>query len=412
MKKKKLKKNNKNLNPHFFNNRTIEQLNSVLLFIFILLLPTQLGKHFFLPFSYLSGIRVDYLAPTVYVTDIIVFLLSILNLELIFNFFRQKKILILLFLLLFSLLLSKSPIISLYRYIKIVELLIVFVIFKKNSLPIKKILLAFLLGACFEFLLAMLQFNFKHSIQGIFYFFGERFFSLSTPGIAKASYYGVEILRPYATFSHPNSLAGFYLLLYFFTITNKKIRPFVLIRNSLLLFSSLLIFLSFSKLAIFTFLLLNLVFLWNSSIKKNCLLCFFSRLIILIVLSLIFFQAKADPLSLQKRYELNKNALSIIEKYPFTGVGIGSYLVIQNKIPTEFPDLLNQPVHNVFLLILVETGFIIGALIFFLFVKDLRRFIKNYAYIFLVILITGFFDHYWLTLEQNFLLLGVVFGLL
>ena len=42
---------------------------------FAFLLPSQLGKHYFFSFSYLSGIRVDYLAPTLYMTDIIAIIL-------------------------------------------------------------------------------------------------------------------------------------------------------------------------------------------------------------------------------------------------------------------------------------------------------------------------------------------------
>jgi len=51
----------------------------------IFFLPTQLGTFFFIPESYISGIRIDYLAPTVYFTDliivsaIIIFLISIIR---------------------------------------------------------------------------------------------------------------------------------------------------------------------------------------------------------------------------------------------------------------------------------------------------------------------------------------------
>src|SRR3989338_7471317 len=98
----------------------------ILLFLFILFLPTQLGKHFFFDFSYLSGIRVDYLAPTVYLIDIIVFLLAIVNLKIVINFFRNKKILISSLLLLINVLFSRLPIISFYWFIKIIEFLIIF----------------------------------------------------------------------------------------------------------------------------------------------------------------------------------------------------------------------------------------------------------------------------------------------
>src|SRR3972149_3010131 len=72
--RKKMKKTKKIPN----NNLYFKSINKILFFFLILLLPTQLGKHFFIPLSYLSGVRVDYLAPTVYLTDLIVVPLAIL----------------------------------------------------------------------------------------------------------------------------------------------------------------------------------------------------------------------------------------------------------------------------------------------------------------------------------------------
>jgi len=57
-------------------------LKRVVFFLFylcLLLLPTQLGRHFFFDFSLISGIRSDYLAPTVYLTDIVIVLMIILE---------------------------------------------------------------------------------------------------------------------------------------------------------------------------------------------------------------------------------------------------------------------------------------------------------------------------------------------
>src|SRR6266704_5882454 len=41
----------------------------------ILLLPTQFGKHFWPDFTIVSGIRIDYLSPITYVTDLLITLL-------------------------------------------------------------------------------------------------------------------------------------------------------------------------------------------------------------------------------------------------------------------------------------------------------------------------------------------------
>ena len=45
-------------------------LRKILLFGFLLLIPTQLGKLFWPDWSYVLGIRVDYLSPTLYLVDL------------------------------------------------------------------------------------------------------------------------------------------------------------------------------------------------------------------------------------------------------------------------------------------------------------------------------------------------------
>ncbi|PIU37363.1 hypothetical protein COT02_01250, partial [Candidatus Roizmanbacteria bacterium CG07_land_8_20_14_0_80_34_15] len=233
-------------------------INKILFFLFLLLIPTQFGKHFFLAFSYLSGVRVDYLAPTIYLTDIIIFLLAIANSKIVFKFFKNKKILISLFFLLINILFSRLPIISFYWFLKTIELLIIFFLAKKilTTLKEKYILIALFISSLFQLFISLTQLINKHSVQGIFYYFGERLLTLSTPGVAKASIQGAEFLRPYGTFSHPNSLAGFFLLLYFFVLTYKKFNRYLAIKYLLLFISSILVFVSFSKIAIACYLIL------------------------------------------------------------------------------------------------------------------------------------------------------------
>jgi hypothetical protein len=390
-------------------------ISKVLFFLFLLFLPTQFGKHFFFDFSYLFGVRVDYLAPAVYLTDIIVFFLAVVNFKIVFKFLKNKKILISLFLLLINVLFSKLLIISFYWFIKIIEFLIVFSLAKKMLATLKKksILITFLISGSFELLLSLIQLINKHSVQGIFYYFGERLLSLSTPGVAKASIRGIEFLRPYGTFSHPNSLAGFFLLLYFFVLIYKKFNRDLILKYLFLFISSILIFISFSKVAIISYLILNtLYFILNTKIR--CQICKFARLAVIFIISLIFLQATTDPLTINKRIELIKNSVTIIFRYPIFGVGLGSYLIEQAKFSSKFYLFFNQPVHNIFFLFISETGLILGGIllcqvIFYLIKRKLT--VADILLIF-VIIFTGFFDHYWLTLQQNFLLTGLVMGVI
>jgi hypothetical protein len=303
--------------------------------------------------------------------------------------------------------------ISFYWFVKIIELLIVFSLTKKMLATLKErsILVTLLFSGLFELFLAIAQLTNKHSIQGVFYYFGERLLSLSTPGVAKAAIQGVEFLRPYGTFSHPNSLAGFFLLLYFFVLTYKKFNRYLALKYLFIFISSILVFVSFSKVAIISYLILNTsYFILNT--KIDCRLCKIARIIVMFVVSLIFLSATSDPLTIDKRIELMKNSLNIIVHNPIFGVGLGSYLIEQAKFPSKFYLFFNQPVHNIFLLFVSEVGLVLSGFLLYKLISQLikRRLTKDQWMMIFVIIFTGFFDHYWLTLEQNFLLMGLVMG--
>lgn len=387
----------------------MKQLNSVLFFLFILFLPTQLGKHFFFPFSYLSGVRVDYLAPTIYIADIIVFLLIFINFRFILSVFKRKSVLLFFLLLTPSVIFAQSLPISFYQYIKIVEIFTVGMIAYKHILKDRLILIGFFIAGATQLILSVLQLSTKHSLQGIFYFLGERYMSLSMPGIAKASIQGVEFLRPYGTFSHPNSLAGFFLVLYIWVLIDKRFSKFLLLKYASLFVFSILVFISFSKVAIFTYLALTAYYLFFAA-KISCKFCKWARLIILVVVALLFIQTRTDPLTLQKRLELINNSFHIIVQHPVVGVGIGNYLIAQNQYSSKFAYFFNQPVHNIFLLVFAELGIPIGLFIIYLLFSSSKKHLASSFLLLASIIITGFFDHYWLTLQQNILLLGFIIG--
>lgn len=381
------------------------RLKGILFFVIILLLPFQFGKHFFLPFSYLFGVRVDYLAPTIYLTDLFIVFFILLHLKKLLPVVKKPLSLVFLVILLLLILFSVSSIVSLLYVLRILELLLLSLSLKEYlkvgfNKKIHSVFLPLLVGAVIELSLAILQISFHHSVGGIFYFLGERTFSISTPGIAKAVLNGVEFLRPYATFSHPNSLSGFYLLIYLFSLRlNKKF---------LALLSICLVLVSFSKAAIITILI---IFLWSSFKKNNlsgCWLCRLSRLMVIGIIGIIFLNVQSDPTSFAKRLLLVANAVKIIISRPFFGVGPGAYLIAQNRFPSPFRDLLNQPVHNIFLLIIAEVGLLPIGLLLVKFRKDIGAFIRRDPEFFLAVLITGMVDHYWLTLEQNMLLICII----
>src|SRR3982751_4486804 len=56
------------------------RLETLLFSLLLILLPTQLGKHFWPFFSYIYSLKIDYLAVTVYFWDFLVYLLWIVSL--------------------------------------------------------------------------------------------------------------------------------------------------------------------------------------------------------------------------------------------------------------------------------------------------------------------------------------------
>lgn len=105
----------------------------------------------------------------------------------------------------------------------------------------------------------------------------------------------------------------------------------------------------------------------------------------------------------------------MIKESPFYGVGLNNFIVHLPKFWVQSGVYFLQPVHNIFLLVAAETGLVgLLAFLWFLWLMIKRLILGNQSFLLLalgVILFTGIFDHYWLTLQQNQLLATIVFGL-
>ncbi len=105
------------------------------------------------------------------------------------------------------------------------------------------------------------------------------------------------------------------------------------------------------------------------------------------------------------RLELIKASLAMVKNNFWFGVGLNNFIPNLVKVSNTFVNAWElQPVHNIFLLILTEIGFI-GFVMFSIFIFSVTAF-NNYTLI--AILTTGLSDHYWLTLQQNMLLFTYV----
>lgn len=50
----------------------MKQFHQALFYALIILLPVQLGRHFWPEWSYVLGLKIDYLSPIIYLTDILI----------------------------------------------------------------------------------------------------------------------------------------------------------------------------------------------------------------------------------------------------------------------------------------------------------------------------------------------------
>ena len=235
-----------------------------------------------------------------------------------------------------------------------------------------------------------------------FWILGERSFTISTPAIAKFDFYGREFLRPYGTFPHPNVLAGF--LVISIVILSGRLRM-TLVKVAVIL-AIVGILLTVSRTAIVAGLISSLVLVKN----KIRILIIIGVVILLPVLFTRFSSLiNYDNLTFIRREELSKAALILWFKSPLFGVGLNNFIPAGSDLLLAGPSRFLQPVHNILLLSLSETGIIglIGLLSLIGYPILRRKLLLIWATIFFL----GLFDHYFLTLPQGYRLLFLVWGL-
>lgn len=424
----------------------IEKAQKTLLFLILLFLPTQFGKHFWPDFSKIYGIRVDYLSPTIYLTDLLTIVLFIISLIAISQQKNSFKIIpkislplagilgVLLLVFVNHALFSKSPFASFYGIAKLFEFLFFGAYLSSISKNVLKtifikVLVIQLPIICF---IALSQFFNQSSIGSIFYFLGERSFTVGTPGIATILIDNQFLLRPYATFPHPNVLAFYLLLSLVFLIEylQQPIEKKSKITISIILITAIItLFLTFSRLTILLFAAYGVYIILTQVRNKRMKLAFSFSFLVSIVFYLSFFFSRFFSLDLlakelSLRSELQDIALNIWLKSPVFGAGLKNFFVHEISYQKEFSEILLQPVHNIYLLTLSETGILglVGFLIFlYLTAKRLKSKVKNIklqnypakteTILFASLLFIGLFDHFFLTLQQGQLMTALILAL-
>ncbi len=428
----------------------VRRLNpeSALFYLLLLFLPTQLGKHFWPNFSYILGIRSDYLSPTLYFTDVLEILLFVFlsikkfSSDQNINFIKDKidknkykySIVVLSFIIAI-IIWPGNKLLELYGLAKLTEIVWWGWYVSKNlgqKYNFITVTFVFSLATIIEGILAILQFIYQHSMDGWWYWLGERHFTQQTIDIANMSLKGMLVLRPYGTFSHPNVLAGYLLIvstlfLFLFFQLKKRLKFYFLI---IYLLSSLVLFLSYGRAAIIGWIVV-LVFFVYQNLKNNKIIfgLFLFAVVFLISIAFLFTGETWRFITLtwtsqtvSDRISLLSASFYLFSKYPLFGVGWYNFLpslATLSNYQINFFSL--QPVHNIFVLVLVETGmfgFIWFAFFVYKTIRKVSRSLKKnkYSVLSLVIIIevfwTGSIDHYWLTLQQGQLLAAFIFGLI
>ncbi len=147
----------------------------------------------------------DYLSPTIYLTDILIVGLVLLSRQL----FKVPRWLLIVAAV--DTALAAFPQVAVYRWLKIYEYywLYRYLLQDRQLITWSKWLSV---AVVWTAVLAVAQFLLQHSLGGLGYWLGERRFDITTPGIARVVVGAQVWLRPYATLPHPNALAGWLLI--------------------------------------------------------------------------------------------------------------------------------------------------------------------------------------------------------
>ena len=413
-------------------------LSKKIFFILIFLIPVNLGKHFEIFSSFVGGVLVDYLVPTIFVQDILILLIILLwlfsgGIKRLFTskieLFEKKEVQIS-FLFIFSLFISTLVSVrfvpSFYAWVRMF-LYFLFFIYTLLEINVEdnyfKILDITSISVFLLSLLGIIQFIKQGSVFNNYMILGEQPYSAGVFGIAKEHILGRSVTPAYGLFRHPNAFGGYLAITLSWLFCFIKKRKFYLVSFLLGLMAIIFTFSYVSWFTLIVGIVFHLIFSKNpKNIKK------YKKRALLVVLTIFLFSLSLPVLrKLNLNFEGNK---SVIRRVDFTlasyrmikdnflfGVGFNNFTVFVDKYNYDSPDLrFSQPVHNIFLLIFSESGIFGFLLLISLIGFSLKRLVNSsYFHVFLIsllqLVLLGSFDHYLLTMHQTLLLFWIIFGL-
>lgn len=398
-------------------------LHELFFYLTIVLLPTQLGLHFWPDWALVLGRRIDYLSPTLFLTDITIILTLLLW---ICSPHKTTKKPLLLFIgmlayIICNIYFSSSPNVVIFRWFKVIEFLLFGYYIMQTKPSLQKTSFVITIAMMYSSIIAITQFVFQHSIGGALWYLGERSFDISTAGIARVNWCWftttkcIELLRPYATFPHPNVLAGFLAITICLCLYNKKIYLWYVIT---IMVSGIALMLTFSR-GVWLIAIIGITASIGMRYKKtitHILLWITMSGTICMSIAFPYFVSLFDQSeSVIVRNELSTAAITMWKSYPLIGIGFHGFLVQLPKVlPSRYQFFL-QPPHSIYLLLVSELGIIgvgfVGWFLYRLITKLLHHPNKLPLIILLMYGLLGTIDHYPLTLQQGQLLTTLVITL-
>lgn len=395
-----------------FNQKTKILINHLLISALIFAIPSNLFLVLTEKTAYVHGLRIDYLLPKFYLSDIIVLLLTawvLFSKQIKLPKFEIKNNLFLIVatgvFLLFQLMTKQTTVVG-WQIIKVIELLWLTFLLKSLWPKLKPslILISANLVLLFQSTIGLLQFFNQKSVAG-YWLLGEP--NLARPiDMAKQVIFGQNLILPYGTTAHPNVLAGFIV-----TVLILNILLFKKTKKSNLAF----FFLGFSSLL--GLIVLRLTGSWSASLslvvavflikfKPKSKKLIGAGIGVWIISTIIISKANiflnTTNTSIVRRQYLNQAAIMMLIDHPIVGVGLNNFTMkVEKYSPTREVVRFTQPAHNTFLLIFSEIGILGIILVVFWFKKLKPAWIWSLALTCAAILPILALDHYLYTLQTG-----------
>lgn len=278
--------------------------------------------------------------------------------------------------------------------------------------------LAFIISASLQSIIGITQFLIQHSLG--LAILGENVLSPALPGVAKFEFAGQKIIRAYGTLPHPNVLAALLVVALFMLFYLVRQRPALRVYayGALPLLLGALLF-TFSRAAIIIG--SGALCLWllmqkeerTSTLAKLFFVCLAVFAILLFPYARSRVPMNLADQSVSFRLFYAQSAFGMLATHPLTGVGLSQFTHAQEPLIAQahMPEFANQPVHNIYLLLIAETG-LVGLFLFYWFLYHLFYPLarlpwkkRSLALLFpAMILLLASFDHFFFSFQQGQLL--------